>query len=301
VSPLVSVVIPAYNVALYLRQALDSVLAQTFRDIEIVVVDDGSKDDTARILGEYASLVQVIRQDNAGVSLARNRGIAATRGRYVAFLDADDVWYPSKIERQLAALSKDGRWGAAYTGIVAVDQDLRPAAFRGQPRPRARLEDLLFLGNVIGAPSTVLCERSLLDKVGGFDPAFSLCADWDLWIRLATATAFAHVDEPLVLYRRHAGNMSREVPVLEDESVRLLLKAFGQASLPEPLRKRRAEALGRNQMMLAGSYYRLGAYGSACRCGLAALRQEWRQGGRLLAFPWRALRRRLRGEMASDF
>ena len=301
-SPQVSVVIPAYNAAPYLRQALDSVLAQTFRDLEVIVVDDGSTDATSQILSGYASRVRVLRQQNAGVAKARNHGIAASKGRYVAFLDADDAWYPHKIDRQVATLSSDGRQGAIYTRFVATDADLRPSGLRWQPGRRALLEDLLFDGNVIAAgASTVLCDRALLDQLGGFDPSFSLCADWELWIRLAAVSGFTYLDEALALYRRHPGNMSRVVPVLEAESVRLLVKAFEDPALPVHLRKRKDRALGRNYMVLAGSYYRTGAYAAASRCARAALGLDPRQAGRLLAFPWRALRRRLLGQASGDF
>jgi glycosyltransferase involved in cell wall biosynthesis len=301
VSPTVSVVIPAYNAALYLRQALDSVLAQTIRDIEVVVVDDGSNDETPRILAEYAPSVRTIRQENAGVATARNRGIAASSGRYVAFLDADDAWRPNKLERQLLVLANEGGPRAAYTAIAVVDGGLGPTAYPWRPGRRARPEDLLLEGNVIGGPSTVLCERSLLQEAGGFDPTFSLCADWELWIRLSAIADFAYLDEPLTLYRRHPGNMSRTVSVLEEESVRLLRKAYAQPRLSKRLLEQKGQVFGHNYMVLAGSYHRTGAYASALRCGAIALKQDWRQGRRLFGWPWRAVRRVFAGGSAGDF
>jgi glycosyltransferase involved in cell wall biosynthesis len=292
----VSVVIPAFNAARYVGQAVDSALAQTLKSVEVIVVDDGSRDATAAVLAGYGERLRVLRQDNAGVSVARNRGIAASRGRYVAFLDADDLWLPEKLERQVEVLAGRGGARACYTRFTAVDSELRPSVYRWQPGPRARLEDLLLRGNVVSAgASTVLCEHSLIDEVGGFDPELSLCADWDLWVRIAAATELTYIGEPLVVYRRHPTSMSRSVRTLERESLQLLNRTFDRPDLPASLRERRRRALGRNYMMLAGSYSRAGLVREAIRCGWKALGFDWLQAGRVLGLPLRAARRRLRG------
>jgi glycosyltransferase involved in cell wall biosynthesis len=282
----VSVVIPAYNAVRYVAQTIERALAQTFADHEILVIDDGSTDGTERVVRAYPR-VRYHRQDNRGVAVARNRGIAEARGRYVAFLDADDLWLPHKLERQLGALRTAPACRACYSPFLAVDPHLREIGLVRRPRGASALEDLLRFGNVIGTPSTVLCERTLLEDLGGFDPDLSLCADWDLWIRLAAQTEFAYVDEPLVHYRWHAGNMSRDVALLDRESVRTLEKAFAMPGLPEALRARRRSALGRNQMVLAGSYFRAGRYRELLRCAARAVSLAPGQALRLLAFPLR--------------
>jgi glycosyltransferase involved in cell wall biosynthesis len=298
--PEVSVVIPTYNTAHYLGEAIDSVLIQSFRDIDILVIDDGSTDETEALMCRYGPPVRYIRQPNGGVAAARNRGIAEARGRYVAFLDADDVWQPQKLERQLAALAKQhSNARICYTAFIAVTTDLIPLGKHPSQRSGTVLEDLLTLGNVVGTPSTVLVERTLMTEEGGFDPALSQCADWDLWVRLAAVTDFAYVDEPLVGYRQHGNNMSRNAPLLEQDSVRVLEKGFAMPQLPASLRARRALAFARNYMVLAGSYFHAGRYRDFLRCATRAIELDARQLGYLFAFPVRRLLRRLRARRAS--
>jgi glycosyltransferase involved in cell wall biosynthesis len=284
--PEVSVVIPAYNAESYVGSALDSVFAQTFRDFEVLVVDDGSIDGTAKVVSEYGATVRYIRQANAGVSQARNQGIEASAGRYVAFLDADDTWFPEKLDRQLAHLSRSPQHKACYSALAVVTADMRPIKLSRSKRSGSLLEDLILRGNVIGSGSTVLCERSLFAAVGGFDPALSQCADWDMWIRLATRTDFLYVDEPLVTYRQHASSMSRNAPLYEHD-VRLLLdKAFAMP-LSTPVRARRSEGWGRAYMVLAGTYFHAGLYSDFLRCVVRAAWFNPRQTAYLVRYPLR--------------
>src|SRR5262249_9010139 len=149
-----------YNSAKYLRDAVDSVLKQTFRDFEVVVVDDGSTDDTEAVIRSYGERVQYIRQQNSGVAAARNRGIQESRGRYVAFLDADDTWHQNKLQAQVTALLRNRGYLACYTAFTVVNADLTPLRITRNKRQGKTLEDLLLRGNVVGS-CTVLCERSL--------------------------------------------------------------------------------------------------------------------------------------------
>src|SRR5262249_23532741 len=151
-----------YNSAGYLAAAVESVLSQTHNDFEVLVVDDGSTDDTPAVMRGFGPPVRHLRQPNAGVAAARNRGIAESRGRYVALLDARDLWHPHKLERQLAGLAAGGgRYRACYTAYLAVTSDLKPLGARGVRVSPPALADLLTRGNVVGTPSTVLGERSL--------------------------------------------------------------------------------------------------------------------------------------------
>ena len=285
--PEVSVVIPTYNSVRYLTEAVDSVLAQTFRDLEVIVVDDGSTDETELVMRRYPEPVRYIRQKNAGVAEARNRGIREASGRYIAFLDADDTWYPHKLERQLAELRRRPDCRFCYSAFTVVDPDLAPLGIRGSERRGSPLEDLLLRGNVIGSICTVLCERELLESSGGFDPELSQCADWDMWVRLATATPFAYVDEPLVTYRHHDGNMSRSAPLLEHDSLVVLEKGFSLPDLPAGLSRRRREGFARNYMVLAGAYFHAGRYLGFARCAARAVSMDFRQLGYLFAYPSR--------------
>jgi glycosyltransferase involved in cell wall biosynthesis len=297
--PTVSVVIAAYNAVKYLDMAIDSVLAQSFRDLEVIVVDDGSTDATEVMMSKYGPPVRYLRQANAGVSIARNRGLETSTGRYVAFLDADDTWLPGKVERQVAALTGERRSRACYSAYIVCSEALEPITVKRSRRHGSSLEDLLLAGNVIGSICTVMCERSLFDAVGGFDPALSQCADWDMWVRLATATEFLYVDEPLVTYRQHGASMSRDAPLLERDSVRVLEKGFALEGLSPSLRAKRRRAFGRNYAVLAGTYFHAHRYGDFIRCAARAASLDWAQVGYLAAFPVRAMRRYLHGGRAA--
>ena len=286
---MISVVTPAFNAAPYLGQAIDSVLAQSTGDLELIVVDDGSTDETARVAAARGSRVRYIYQSNQGVAAARNRGLDACRGDLVGFLDADDTWMPDKVKKQLEALTAAPQARMCYTARLVTDHDLKPLSIELSPRKASALEDLLLLGNVVGSPSSPLMERRLLLEVGGFDPTCSHCADWELWIRLARKTEFLYLPEPLVTYRQHEGNMSRQIATLERESHDLLDAAFNDPELPRAMKALRAKSLGRNWMVLAGCYFNAGRYGDFGRCAARALLMDPLQVKRLLSFPHRRL------------
>lgn len=211
--PRVSVVIPAYNAARYLPQAIDSVLAQTFRDYEVIVVDDGSTDDTPRVLSWYEDEVAVIRQPNQGRAAARNAGIAAARGEYIAFLDADDLWLPEKLERQLALFRRRPEIGWAYCDYRRLNEkgpeETTYLRRRGlQPPPEGWiLPELLATG--VAWTMTVVVRRECFGRVGLFDPSFPVAQDYDMWLRLAAEYEVGCVNEPLALYRRHPEQVTR--------------------------------------------------------------------------------------------
>ena len=213
--PLVTVIIPAYNAGAYLGEAIDSARAQTYSPIEIIVVDDGSTDRTPALLAPYVSAnkIKYIYQANAGVASARNAGINAARGKYIAFLDSDDRWQPDKLAKQLP-LFADPKVGLVYSDmqcIGAVTGRYGVTVPRGYHR--GRVLPALIKENFIGA-STVVARRALLQSAGGFqiDSASAILStveDYHLWLRLARITNFDYVDEPLALYRVHAGQSSR--------------------------------------------------------------------------------------------
>jgi glycosyltransferase involved in cell wall biosynthesis len=296
--PEVSVIIPTYNSAKYLTDAVDSVLSQTHRDFEVLVIDDGSTDDTPAVIGRYGDLVRYIRQPNSGVAAARNRGINESLGRYVAFLDADDTWHQDKLKAQVTALRMNPGYLACYTAFTVVSQDLRPLRITRNKRVYNTLEDLLLRGNVIGSICTVLYERSIFDAVGGFDASLSQCADWDMWVRIAGRTEFLYLDLPLATYRQHDTNMSRDAGLLERDSVRVLEKGFSMSCLDPAVRARRRSASARNYMVLAGTYFHAGCYGEFVRCAVRAVALDFRQSWRLIGFPVRAVRRLQPGHSA---
>jgi glycosyltransferase involved in cell wall biosynthesis len=289
--PEVSVVIPAFNAAPFLAEALSSVLAQTVADHEIIVVDDGSTDDTPALLRRFIDRIRVLRQENKGVANARNRGISASLAPWVAFLDADDVWLPGKLEKQLDALRRNPDRVACATAFTVVDSALLPVEVHSCAH-EPDVQALLLRGNLIGTPSTVVCRRSVLQEMGGFDNALSQCADWDLWLRICRKAPFVCVDESLVLYRRHATNMSHSVGLLERDSVRVLERFFAASDpVTRDLRTLRDPALGANWKVLAGSYWHAGRRLRALLCACRSLRRDRRQLRPLLQGVSRLLRR----------
>lgn len=293
--PTVSVVIPAYNAARYAEAAVDSVLGQKYKDVEVLVVDDGSTDGTEAVLSRYGNAIRYLRQRNGGVSAARNRGIQESTGRYVAFLDADDTWFPDKLGRQIAALESSGQHRACYSAHVICTEALAPLAVRRSVRYGSTLEDLLLRGNVVGSVCTVLCDRALFSIAGNFDLTLSQCADWDMWVRLATITEFLYLDEPLVTYRQHGSNMSADPALLERDSTRVLEKAFELPCVPLHVRAARRTAFARNYMVLAGTYFHARRYSDFIRCAVRAVSLDAGQLGYLTAFPRRLAARWLNG------
>lgn len=206
--PLVSVIIPTYNAAPYIGQAVRSTLAQTYRDIEIIVVDDGSTDETLDVLAAFGDRIRYVYQKNQERSVARNTGIAHAQGEYIAFLDADDYWHPQKVARQLALLEERRECGAAYAHIQFVTPDGAPLPPHRQltfpPTGETDLLPRLLYGHFLGC-SSVIARRTLIETVGGFDPALCYIEDWDFNLRLAVHTRFACVPERLTYYRQYPG------------------------------------------------------------------------------------------------
>jgi glycosyltransferase involved in cell wall biosynthesis len=228
-NPTVSVIIPCFNYGRFLREAVASIQRQTFADHETIVVDDGSVDDTEAVARDLGAAVRYIRQPNQGPSAARNTGISAARGRYIGFLDADDIWHPEKLARQVSILE-----GRPEVVLVYADATYFDAA-TGQELGRHRerfvhvegriLRPLIEAGNFIPSP-TPLARRTTLDDVGGFDPTLRSSEDWDLWLRLAARGEVAYVDESLARYRVHGAQASRNIDALRDGQLRVLGKVM---------------------------------------------------------------------------
>jgi glycosyltransferase involved in cell wall biosynthesis len=282
----VGVVIPAFNAAPYVGRAIESVLAQTVPPSRVVVVDDGSVDETAMVVESFGRAVTCVRQENRGVAAARNRGARESETEWVAFLDADDVWLPTKLERQRSRVRGCGA-GAIFTAVERVAEDLSPIARGPVPDVKDDLATLLLHGATIpqGTSSTLLVRYSIFTGIGGYDETLSTMADWDLLIRLRLRTRFAHVLEPLVLYRR--GAMSRNVELLEHDSVRILQKAFTSLDLPPAVRGLRRRCVAWNDLVLSGSYLNAGSYARAVKLVVRSVLRDPTLVGRIVGFALR--------------
>jgi glycosyltransferase involved in cell wall biosynthesis len=209
VEPLVSVVIPTYNRAKYIAEAVESVLKQTYPYIETIVVDDGSTDDTSRILEDFGDRIEYIRQERKERSSARNRGIRNAKGEYVAFLDSDDVWCPEKVSEQVRVLKENPEVGAVYTDVEFIDENGKRCTELRQwdgPRRKRFYEDLMTNNVVTGSTSSVMIRRECLGEGGPFDEAMNACEDLDLYRRIARTYEFREIRSPLVKIRIHRDN-----------------------------------------------------------------------------------------------
>ncbi len=206
-APLVSVIMPVYNCADYIRQALQSVLEQTYTNIELVIVDDGSTDGSASIARGLAPHAKIIVQPNGGVSTARNRGILASKGELVAFLDADDWWAPTIVEKMVATAAEHPECGCVYTDFThVIDGDVVGSRLSELPEcPESQVYERLAAGNFIHM-SAAMVRREALSYSGLFDPAIRSAEDYDLWLRLARWEEFRCVPEVLSFYRLHGNN-----------------------------------------------------------------------------------------------
>ena len=212
-SPIVSIVMAAKNYARFLPAAVESVLVQTFPDWELLVIDDGSTDDTPAVVRPFLAdrRVRYFRADTLGQPRAKNLGIGLARGAFVAFLDADDAWLPTKLEKQLAVFAAQPDVGVVFCRRHLIDENgtFLPRLPSPAP-PRGRVLDAMFVQNFVCFSSAVV-RREVFSHVGRFDPEWDLAIDYDLWLRVAKYHAFDFVDEELVLYRTGHGNLSKKL------------------------------------------------------------------------------------------
>lgn len=209
--PSVSVIIPTYNRGWILREAIDSVLAQKNIDFELIVVDDGSTDDTSDLLSSYRDDIRVIKQSNRGVSAARNRGIDAAVGQYIAFLDSDDLWLPKKLSTQVGFFQSQADALICQTEEIWIRKGVRVNPKKHHKKPSGMIfEPSLALCLV--SPSAVMIKRTLLDEVGTFDEDFRVCEDYDLWLRIGCKYPIYLIDSPLIIKRGgHGDQISKGV------------------------------------------------------------------------------------------
>jgi len=209
--PLISIITPTYNRATSLPRALESIFDQTFKNWEIIIIDDGSTDTTQEILKKFQeqnkNVICIKHDKNKGVTAARNTGLHEAKGDYIAFLDSDDVWLPQKLEKQLEVFNRSPDIGLVYTGALFInekggEQRIKNATVEGYIYE----QEIAF--NPIGSPSRVMVKREVFEKVGMFDENFSVLEDWEMWIRITKTYPVRSINEPLIHYFESADSMS---------------------------------------------------------------------------------------------
>ncbi len=227
--PLVSVIIPAFNSARYLQDAVRSVFDQSYSDVECIVIDDGSTDNTEEVLNELSIVYPTLRaayKTNGGLSSARNMGLQMCSGSYISFLDADDVLLPGKLERQVTVLNSHPDVGIVYGDYLVVTEDLRAfAAFTAEMPRRLDPIDALSYRNWIATQASLI-RRTVIDKVGMFDERLAAAEDWDYWIRCARVAQMFYLAGAVVLYRQHGTQMHREYPRMRQACIQVAKKSF---------------------------------------------------------------------------
>jgi len=231
-SPLISVVIPTYNRGWILKEAVDSVLAQKYPAYEVIVVDDGSTDDTAAILAGYGNRITMLRQENRGVSAARNRGVRKAGGNLLAFLDSDDLWLPGKLEAQADFFHAHPEMLICQTEETWVRNGRRVNPKNRHKKPSGDIfEPSLELCLV--SPSAVMLRRELFEEMNGFDERLPACEDYDLWLRIGCRYPVHLIDTPLIIKRGgHDDQLSRQ-PSLDKYRIESLKTLIDSGRLSE--------------------------------------------------------------------
>ncbi len=216
--PIVSVVLSVYNGEEYLQAAMDSILSQTYSEFEVIAINDGSTDQSGRYLDEYSARdprVRVIHQENAGLTVSLNRGIALARGKYIARMDADDLSYPERLERQVAVLERDSDVVLVTTTVDRIDAHGSTLWGVDRSEYSSPLSWYMMFFNVLGAHGQVMFRRDAAVKVGGYDESIPTSQDYDLWWRLASCGRYEFLPERLYAYRLHPGAISTSKAALQ--------------------------------------------------------------------------------------
>lgn len=222
----ISVIIPVYNGSNYLREAIESVLSQSYTNLEIIVVDDGSTDDTWQIIASYEPKVKGISKKNGGVASAFNGGIQQSTGKYIAFLSHDDIFYPSKLEKQILYLQQHPEFSGCYTNYAEINAEgkvIRHVNVPWYPREKALLTT--FKSSYING-STLIAERRVFDKVGLFSEDLKFTQDTEMWFRILLHFDLGHVPDILGGYRLHGAQDSKKYHIHHKETAQMLYRIF---------------------------------------------------------------------------
>ena len=252
-SPKVSVIVPTYNRANRLEGTLRSIVSQTYQDFELIVVDDGSTDNTSKVIESFPSAQYLPMKKNSGVSKARNIGLACAKGEFICFLDSDDLWKEKKLEIQIHWMESNTDNQVCYTDEIWVRNGVRVNPMN---RHRKYSGDIFrhCLGLCIVSPSSVMIRAKLFDEIGNFDESLPACEDYDLWLRIASKYAFHFIEEPLIIkYGGHSDQLSRKYWGMDRFRVVALKKLLDQNSLDkEKLKLTRSVFLEKCSILIKG-------------------------------------------------
>lgn len=241
-SPLVSVIIPTYNRAERVCEAVESVLKQDYTTVEIIVVDDGSTDNTQRLLKKYQKKISVLHQENRGVSAARNIGIRHSKGDYIALLDSDDLWERQKLSCQIEFFKNNPGALICQTEEIWIRNGRRVNPKNRHKKPSGMIFEA-SLALCLVSPSAVMIKKTLFDSVGLFDEALTACEDYDLWLRISLKYPIYLTPEPCVIKKGGHDDQLSAAPGLDRFRIMSLQKLLSETELPENYRKKTLEVL----------------------------------------------------------
>lgn len=229
--PLVSVITASYNMGQYVGMAIDSILTQEYPNIEAIVIDDGSTDDTQKNLTKYRCdpRVKIIYQENAGQTKAKNRGLKEAKGKYIAFCDADDQWMPNKLNLQIPSLENYHGFAVSYSDFIRVDSMGNQLPTRAVKRYSGKITSRLLMDNFIPF-NTVVLHKDILEDVGPFDESLTMSIDYDLWLRVSVKYSFIYLPLPLIKYRVWQGQMSHRTDERFNNLFKVMNKFFANNS-----------------------------------------------------------------------
>lgn len=253
----ISVIIPTYNRGWIIKEAIDSVLTQNYPDFELIVVDDGSTDDTQNILAEYKSRIRILQQDNKGVSAARNYGIDKAGGDYIAFLDSDDIWLQNKIITQVNFFKQDPSSLICQTEEIWVRNGKRV----NPKKYHKKYSGIIFektLPRCLVSPSAVMIKKSLIKEVGGFDETLPACEDYDLWLRISCRYPVHLIPAPLIIKRGGHSDQLSANPGLDKYRIIALQKILETGSLTRAQYQAAFEILKQKCSVYAGGCLKRG-------------------------------------------
>lgn len=261
--PLVSVIIPAFNAQAYIAETLESLLAQTYQNFEVIVVDDGSSDRTSEIVESFVQRderIRLLKQQNAGCGNARNTALQESKGEYIAPIDADDIWFPEKLGKQVKCLEEsDPSVGLVYSWSVYLNASTEVIGFSPFAqfgRVEGNVFNFLVFYNFLDNASTMMYRRSCLDRVGIYDRSLRTCEDWDLYLRIAEHYQFRIVPEYLIGYRQYLGSISTNCTTMAHFYEHVMSQAYQRhPELPDYVRRWANTAFYNN---LLGKSYRAG-------------------------------------------
>lgn len=251
----ISVVIPTYNYGKYIKCAIESVLKQTYKDFEIVVVDDGSTDNTKEILYQYFSQIQYYHIQNSGPAHARNFGIENSKGKYIAFLDADDIWVNTKLEKQIEVFRKNKEVGMVFTECEVFKGNKVLKKKMGKKKlMKGDLASNIFIFSGVATP-TVMVKKKVFENLGKFEESLTCAEDDNMWIRIASNYEVVLIDESLVMVRKHNENITIDINLILDDvkkNIEYLCSKYGDRVKNKILPKIRKK---KSKIFLARGYY----------------------------------------------